>query len=362
MTIAQAPLKLPFAPKPFRRELSSSWLLRLAAANCVTLDELLSGFEASYPTASYAFSLDLNLKDGFLKPMACFSRISFKTLSRLRLEKQVSKPEAALLLRFGNEYTSSRQTSKRLGYAFCPSCIVRQNLIHVTWEWAFAYLQHCAVHRTPLCVGCPLCGDPDPLPFGSAPVKGRVCCQSCGANLHEESGPTETVPRPQAVFALESGYRAALLGTAQNLSIFEDANSVQFRRFVDDTLQLAAGRLDERPLTGCGRRHTTRGTARRELTGIITQLVVNASTDCDLYERRARYRKSLKLWQSLLVPLPREDRQSLARVSEAWPSFLRRRLAAAIPHSHRRKPHLSGVHASPLGPRFEYKDALKSAI
>jgi hypothetical protein len=78
MTIAQAPLKLPFAPKPFRRELFSSWLLRLAAANCVTLDELLSGFEASYPTASYAFSLDLNLKDGFLKPMACFSRIPLK--------------------------------------------------------------------------------------------------------------------------------------------------------------------------------------------------------------------------------------------------------------------------------------------
>ena len=270
--------------------------------------------------------------------MACFSCIPFKTLSRLRLEKQVSKPEAALLLRFGKEYSGSRQISRRLGYAFCPSCILRQSLVHASWEWAFAYLQHCAVHRSPLCVGCPSCGDPDPLPFGLAPVKDRVCCRSCDANLHEESRPTESGPCSQAVFALESGYRAALLGTAQNLSIFEDASSVQFRRFVDDTLQLVVGALDGRPLTTYGKRQATLGPARRELTETIAQLVVNASTDCDLYERRARYRKSLGLWQSLLVPLPREARRSLAGVSQAWPSFLRQRLAAAIAHSHRRNP------------------------
>ena len=41
----EAPLQLPFAPKPFRGELFSSWLLRLAAANFVPLDELLSGLQ-----------------------------------------------------------------------------------------------------------------------------------------------------------------------------------------------------------------------------------------------------------------------------------------------------------------------------
>lgn len=74
MIVAQAPLQLPFAPKPFRRELFSSWLLRLADANCVTLDELLAGFQASYPSAPYAFSLDLNLEDGFLMFMAGMCR------------------------------------------------------------------------------------------------------------------------------------------------------------------------------------------------------------------------------------------------------------------------------------------------
>jgi hypothetical protein len=199
MIMAQAPLELPFAPKPFRRELFSSWLLRVAAANCVTLDELLSGFETSYPSVPYYLSLDLNLGDAFLKPMGCFSRISFRILSRLPLEEQASKPEAALLLSFGNEHSGSRQPNKRLGYAFCPSRIVHQNLIHVRSEWFFAYLQHCAGHRTPLLVGCPSCGGPDPLPFGFAPANDHICCQSWKADLQVDSGPIETDLCPQTL-------------------------------------------------------------------------------------------------------------------------------------------------------------------
>jgi hypothetical protein len=89
MIVVEAPLQLPFASKPFRRELFSSWLFRLADANCVILDELLTGFQASYPSAPYAFSLDLNLDDGFFICMACFSRVLFRTLSRLSREADV---------------------------------------------------------------------------------------------------------------------------------------------------------------------------------------------------------------------------------------------------------------------------------
>jgi TniQ len=186
MIVAQAPLQLPFAPKPFRRELFSSWLLRLADANCVTLDELLAGFQASYPSAPYAFSLDLNLDDVFLIFMARFSRVPFRTLSRLSIEKQVSNPEAALLLRFNNNSRGSRQLSRRVGYAFCPYCIARQSFVHVPWEWAFVGLLHCSVHGTPLRVGCPSSGDMDPLSFGLTPAADHVPCQSCDANLLDD--------------------------------------------------------------------------------------------------------------------------------------------------------------------------------
>src|SRR6516165_4833547 len=43
-----APAKLPFAPCPYSAELLSSWLLRVAAANLVSLRELLDGFESRY--------------------------------------------------------------------------------------------------------------------------------------------------------------------------------------------------------------------------------------------------------------------------------------------------------------------------
>jgi hypothetical protein len=334
MIVAQAPLQLPFAPKPFRRELFSSWLLRLADANCVTLDELLAGFQASYPSAPYAFSLDLNLDDVFLIFMARFSRVPFRTLSRLSVEKQVSNPEAALLLRFNNSSSGSRQLSRRLGYSFCPYCIAHQNFVHVPWEWTFAGLMHCSVHGTLRDVGCPSCGDRDPLPFGLTPAADHVPCQSCDANLLDDLTRKGRDLSSHTVLAFERAYRAALLG--DDLAMLHGASSAQFRQFVDDTLRLVVNLLDERPLARYGKLRPSPRSSWQELIGTVSQLVLNASTDCDMYERRARYRKGLKVWKSLLVPLTPEARRSLARVSRAWPPSLQRRLASALKHTTRR--------------------------
>ena len=59
--------------------------------------------------------------------------------------------------------------------------------------------------------------------------------------------------------------------------------------------------------------------------------------------------------------LGRGARRSLARVSRAWPPSLRRRLASALAHTTRRDV-LCCVCSDPLCPRFEYKQALNSAI
>ena len=107
MIAAHAPLQLPFGPKPFRKELFSSWLLRLAAANCVSLQELLLGFEASYPSAAYSISLDLNLGLEFLTCMARFSRVPATILGRLSLEKRVAHSSSSLLLGFSNDNFNS---------------------------------------------------------------------------------------------------------------------------------------------------------------------------------------------------------------------------------------------------------------
>jgi hypothetical protein len=331
MITAHAPLELPFAPRPFRGEMFSSWLLRLAAANCVSLDELLLGFQSSYPSAPCPVSLDLNLDRDFLRAMARFSRVPVITLGHLSLENQVPDPESTLLLWLTNNSAhSSRQLSRRLAYAFCHSCIAQQNSVHVRWEWTVACLLHCSVHKIPLSIGCPSCGDLDPLRFGIVPVPDHVSCQSCDANLLGHPNRSAHRPSSPRVIALEKAYRLALLGIAPDLAPLDGASGAQFRLFVDDTLRLLVNHQRSQWSARCGNHQPIPLSSRHEMIGTISQLILNACPDCDMYERRARYRKSLKLWNSLLAPLTSDSLRSLARASRAWPSVLQRPFASAF--------------------------------
>jgi hypothetical protein len=85
MIDAIAPAQLPLAPRPLPSELFSSWLLRVAGANCVSLDELLHGFHSSYPTAPCPESLDLGLQLSFLQAIARFCRVPIATIQALDL-------------------------------------------------------------------------------------------------------------------------------------------------------------------------------------------------------------------------------------------------------------------------------------
>ena len=86
----------------------------------------------------------------------------------------------------------------------------------------------------------------------------------------------------------------------------------------------------------CGNHQAILLSSRHEMIGAISQLILNACTDCDMYERRARYRKSLKLRRLLLAHLTSDSRRSLARASRAWPSVLQRRFATAFGETTRR--------------------------
>jgi len=68
------------------------------------------------------------------------------------------------------------------------------------------------------------------------------------------------------------------------------AGGEQFRRFVDDTTRLVINAMDEEPAARLDTHQASLGASRHMLIGTVWQLVVNGSTDCDIYERRARYR------------------------------------------------------------------------
>jgi TniQ len=58
MKTASAPSQLPFAPRPLPNELFSSWVLRIAHANCVSPEELMLGFQCRHSDLPSLSSLD----------------------------------------------------------------------------------------------------------------------------------------------------------------------------------------------------------------------------------------------------------------------------------------------------------------
>jgi hypothetical protein len=75
MSAAFAPAHLPAAPRPFPDELLSSWLLRLAAANAISLEELLSGLQWRYPHSQhFGHPLDYAVPPETLQALSLFAR------------------------------------------------------------------------------------------------------------------------------------------------------------------------------------------------------------------------------------------------------------------------------------------------
>ena len=148
--------------------------------------------------------------------------------------------ETALLLRFpGDNPFSSRRKECRVGYSFCPLCIANQDLVHVRWEWCFASIIRCSVHRIPLQVACPVCSESDPLSFDRPDLKPNRTCWACGASLVDPTENCSYVRKYEPVIrAVEDAYRAALLGIAPHPTLVGKATNGAFRRFVDDMLQL----------------------------------------------------------------------------------------------------------------------------
>jgi hypothetical protein len=152
MSLTVAPAKLPFAPRPYSTELLSSWLLRVAAANLVSLRELLDGFESRYGRILDNDPIDYGIPHETVAALAQFCLLTPARVRALDLRERAPHLSPALLLRF---HTTSlvwgpRCNLRRVRYAFCPLCLTSQQAIYVRWDWSVACLIRCVVHRTTL--------------------------------------------------------------------------------------------------------------------------------------------------------------------------------------------------------------------
>ena len=360
MITASAPSQLPFTPKPFRNELFSSWMLRVAAANFVSLDELMLGFQFNYPEVPFPYSLDWGFHPKFPMVMARFCRTSERTLRSLDLRTRLPQDGKALLLSFRPiSDRCPRLRMKRIGYSFCPTCISEQLSVHVCWEWAFAVLLRCHLHNIPLRHGCPICDEDDPLPFGSDGTTVPVLCWSCGASL-TGAVPASHRGRLDAADALiEKLYRDALRGYSSQATLPGDATSSQFRRFVDDIFQLLCWypSPDLSPgLTNPRNRHLP---FRTKILATIGTLVVNATLGTESNGSTINYREDLALWLPVLSLLSPREAELIETIGKLWPALLSRSLNSALDQYERGKPRCSPFRSSFFRPGLKYINGMK---
>lgn len=332
MSFACATAQLPIAPRPVHSELFSSWMLRVASGNCISLRELLEAVEPIYPEALAIRSLDLSIPPLLLRTLSRFCRVPVRTLQPLDLRRRLPHLEAALLLRFpGDDPFSSRRKKCRVGYSFCPLCIATQEVVHVRWEWCFASVIRCSVHRIPLQVACPVCGESDPLSFDRPDLKPNRTCCACGASLVDPTENCSYVRGYEPVIrAVEDAYRAALLGIAPHPSLVGKATNGAFRRFVDDMLQLLIcfPQFDSDPQNKIDNLAPLR--PRQIPFVMISELIANAAPGSDTWETQSRYRRSLKIWAELFTFFDEIDASALERASRHWPVNLQKRFASAL--------------------------------
>jgi hypothetical protein len=354
-----APAQLPFAPRPIAAELFSSWLLRVAAANFISLRELLEAFESRFPSISPAKSFDFALPCPFLQAMSAFCRVPVRKLQALDLVQRFPHLQSALLLRFpAGEPFCSRLREQRLGYAFCPLCVAEQHVLHVPWEWSFACIIRCSVHNASLQFGCPICGEWDPLTFTSPGFEPNRTCRSCGDSLlADQTMLPERGREPQIVGLVQDAYRAALLGVAPHPSLLGKVTDRAFRTFVHDLLQLLLPYSVPNSLPQTPHGEST-PISRQRLFATIAALITNAAPTSDDRLRRSRALRSRKLWTSLLFMIPALEGENLETASRSWPPALQRRFASALRHRTQKRWPYSPFQGRTYRPRFMYSDTI----
>jgi hypothetical protein len=336
VTGTHAPAQLPFVPRPLETELFSSWLLRVAAENHVSVCELISGFTSVYPGIPLPCLLDRAIDRDFLRAFSQFSRVHFHTLNALDLDARLQRSDRAVLLRFpSSSKLSPRRCDLRAGYAICRPCIAHDSIIHVRWDWCFAGLIRCSVHDALLQLGCQACEEPDPLIFGPTLTIPSHACRSCGIDLTLRTGRSKEALAGD-IAAIDQAYRAALMSVEPNSALLGQVSDQQFQSLVDDLLELLAREKYRQQLTRFNQQQKGPFSDQPRLAAIV-DLILNAIPATDPQTRSNRHRRSLKLWTKILFSVRENDEVALNRSSRSWPVAVRARFDHARTHHERKK-------------------------
>lgn len=242
---------LPIAPRPLQGELRSSWLLRVASANALTLRELMDAVAARHPGAGTddAF-LDDGLPARVAGALAQFTRLPESVVHGLDLTDQLPgcpgdwvRPAPALEVG-GHDQVSDQ----RAAYTFCPSCLDSVAPVaappHLPVEWACAVVTHCPIHRTRLLEWCPGCHAHDPFVIGIGEQFGRAECWQCEASLGFAAWPSDAWAL-EPVLQLQTAVISAVRDQPSALASIDSANVRISTSLVAELLDLLVDEDDD---------------------------------------------------------------------------------------------------------------------
>ena len=216
---------LPFHLKPRPDETFTSWVLRLACANCLSV----SRFVAQVSPAS---------------EVADFGRRAGVSIDRARQtlldapDEESAIPEEPRadnlwVVPVWSPKSSPTQPTRDFGHPYCPICLTEDETPYMRRLWLRSYVNVCHVHGVGLLDRCPRCEIPvdlrraDLSPPGARRRAPVTLCHGCGADLRSGIGLAREAP-------LEAGDldRADLLINAVRTGWIELAGPLTVRSFL----------------------------------------------------------------------------------------------------------------------------------
>lgn len=178
----------PLRPAPLPGESMTSWFVRLAESNGVTVK---TAFRSLIPGARSGFDPDQRPPKGFVEELEKRSLVSQTSLDTLTLA-----PFLAVLQQFKTKVGSNQMPWKckdssvhrLIKNQFCPLCLAADSNPYFRLMWRLSFVTVCDRHRVPLWDCCPFCDGPLDLlaEFKEVPNglgSSTAFCRTCGSDL-----------------------------------------------------------------------------------------------------------------------------------------------------------------------------------
>ena len=150
-----------------------------------------------------------------------------------------------------------------------------------------------------------------------------------------------------------------LRGNSPDYALLGEATGTQFRRFVDDLLQLLAWYPSPELSSRSTDPQNLHLAFRTEILAIIEALVLNATPAPEPYGRNVKFREGLTLWLRVLALLSQREAAWIETASDLWPSALHQRLNSALNQHERSRSQSSPFRCTFFRPGLKYINSVE---